>query len=92
MICLREQERLNRTNEQLRAMVNLLLEESHTQGVTGTRPVRLLEYSAIRGEKNPQTKIPRGAPAPRSKPSSAPLHHAQPLAALHVHPIPCLHP
>lgn len=92
MVCLREQEGLNRTDEQLRAMVNLLLEESHTQGVTGTRPVQLLEYSAIRGEKNPQTKIPRGAPAPRSKPSSAPLHHTQPLAALHVHPIPCLHP
>lgn len=53
---LREQEGLNRTNEQLRAMINLFLEESHTQGVTGTWPFQLLGYSATGGEKTPKLK------------------------------------
>lgn len=48
--------------------------------------LQFLGYSAIRGGKNPKTKIPRGAPTPRSKPSSAPLHHIQLVAALPVQP------
>lgn len=63
MVCLREQEGFNRTNEQLRAMVNLLLEKSHTQGVTGTWLVQLLGYSAIRGKKNPKLKSQGELPA-----------------------------
>lgn len=75
MVYLREQEGLNRTSEQLRAMTKLFLEEPHIQEVTGTCPLELLGYSAIRGEKTPQLK-PQG---------ELPLLHSSPAV---LHPIP----
>lgn len=69
LVSLREQEGLNRTSEQLQTMTKLFLEEPHTQGATGTWPLQLVGYSAIRVKKNPKTKIPSGAPTPSPNPA-----------------------
>lgn len=56
LVSLREQEGLNRTSEQLQTMTKLFLEEPHTQGATGTWPLQLVGYSAIRVKKTPKLK------------------------------------